>query len=76
MMKVTTSTAPWGAKRARQGTTPLLPSAKASSLPWVRSSNPGSGGRRKAARSLRKLQKVRPLFFSLDVRVGKYVSFP
>lgn len=55
LMKLTTCTT----RRREMGTAPLSHArARASSLPLARSSNHGSGGRRKAARSLRKLQKV------------------
>lgn len=55
IMKAATSTIAQGVK----GVIALLPpNARESSLRWARSSNRGDGGRRKAVRSFRKLQKV------------------
>lgn len=58
MMKLSNTTAQRWGKGAAQGAVPLLQSARASSQTSERSSSRGSGGRRKAARSSRKLQKV------------------
>lgn len=56
MMKPSSTTAQWWEKGAARGTAPQ--NVRASSLPLARSSNRGSGGRRKAVRSSKKLQKV------------------
>lgn len=58
-MKLSSTKAQWWEKGAAWGTVPQ--SVRASSLPLARSSSHGSGGRRKAARSSRKLRKVSDL---------------
>lgn len=56
-MKLSSTTAQWWEMVAARGKAPRSGKAE-SSLPSARFSNRGSGGRRKAARSLRKPQKV------------------
>lgn len=57
MMKVSSTTARWWERQARE-TAPLPQNAKASSPALARSSSHGSGERRKAARNSTKRQKV------------------